>query len=279
MPVRLTTTDTQDPAAFVITLDEFNQGMTNFDNHYHLSSGDEFVKDYTIKWQDIQNAVTDYMNNYPTVAQENIAMSFTHCYTEQTSLYLQLLICEMQPTTITENSRQVWQILSNGNQSWYNLIPGNPDPGSTVMTPGNMTPANPGPLTTNEYLQSFAYVEGPEADEETLADDGGFRFVRTITFPWKNEILAMHDDNGPYDGEVLIHFACASYTEAPGDSDVLWPHGMVMYMQDGQTVYLNNESSVVTFHYKGADLGTMCPPKCGAYVTPPAALLVKTVAV
>jgi hypothetical protein len=273
MPVRITTTDTQDPASFAVTLDEFNKGLTNFDNHYHLASGGEFVKDYTIQWGDLQSAVTEYLNTYP-VAEENVAMCFTHCYTQQTSLYLQLLICEMQPTTITENGRQVWQILNNNHQLWYNLTPGNPDPGSTALTPGNMTPSNPGALATDEYLHSFIYVEDSEADEELLADDGGLRFVRTITFPWKNEILEMYEDNTPYTGEALIHFACCSYTEPAGDTDVTWPHGLVMYMQDDNTTYLNNDSSIVTFSYKGADFGTMCPPKCGSYVVPPAAVLV-----
>jgi hypothetical protein len=262
MPVRID--NSSDPASFTVSADKLTSGMANFRDHYFLVEGDEdFIADFAIPWNDLQGAVDSYKLQFPAVPESAIAMRFVHCYdTNSTALYLRLLICQMELTTITEYNSEVYQLLNNSNQLWYQL------------QENSVTPLANSSFDDPVYLSSFKYKLGPEAAEgETLSEDGGYKFVRTLTFPWEAEIQQMYEDNGsPQDppDTVLLKFASCSYTELePGSSSVLWPHGLVLYLNVNGTDLLDNQNSVAIFHYKGADMGTSCPPKCGSYVTPP----------
>lgn len=263
MPVRIKA-EPLDPAEFAISSDKLESGIENFKIHYHLLDGSpDFVSDFSTSWNDLYNAVQNYKGQFPEVPEAEIAMRFIHCYDPgTTSLYLRLQICQMQLTTITEYDSDVWQLLNNHNQLWYQL------------KQGSITEVPASTMYDEVYLDSFEYTLVAEGDStEQLSEDGGFKFVRTLTFPWQSEIYQMYVDNGsPSDppDTVNIHYCACSYTEGePGSSSVLWPHGLVMYLEVNGEPMLDNENYISIFHYKGADLATMCPPKCGSYVTPP----------
>jgi hypothetical protein len=261
MPIRID--NSASPASFAVSATEVQQGMENFNNHYCALSGpDYFGRDYTVLWHDFKQCIDAYHAAFPDVAEENIAIRYVHCYETATeTLYMRMQLCEMQLTTVTEYSSQVYQILDNGNQMWFSLMENNIQP---VPLPAQT-------CYDETYLNSFEYKATAAADTgEVLAEDGGFRFVRTLTYPWKNEIWQLWHDNGePDENNTWIHFASASYTAVePGSSSVLWPHGLVMYLQVGSQILLDDDNYVSIFHYKGADMGTACPPKCNTYVTP-----------
>lgn len=263
MPVRID--NSADPASFAVSADKLQQGIDHFKHHYFLTSGSaEFSSDFSIPWNYLEGAVQDYQAQFPNVPVSDIALRFVHCYnTATTSLYLRMLICQMQLTTITEYDSQVYQLLNNGCEAWYDVA-------ENSLVP---TPAASCTFSDPVYLDSFEYkLITEEPTGEILAQDGGFKFVRTLTFPWEAEIYQMYVDNGsPTDppDNVRLHFCATSYTEAePGASAVLWPHGLVLYLEVNDVKLLNNENTITIFSYKGADLGTACPPKCGSYVTP-----------
>jgi hypothetical protein len=208
--------------------------------------------------------VDEYKATFPTVPESEIAIRFVHAYDiGTTTLYMRMQICQMQLTSITEYASQIYEILDNGNCLWFNVN------AQSITECANTM------LVDEQYLQSFKYMPtGTEEVSETLSEDGGFRFVRTITYPWEAEIKQLYSDNGsPDENETQLYFASASYTEgAPGSAAVLWPHGLVMYLAVNYMPLLDNDNYVSIFHYKGADLGTICPPRCNAYYMPPAML-------
>ena len=262
MPVRID--NTSDPASFTVSADKLQSGMVNFHSHYYLLGGNsDFIADFSLNWNDFQAIVDNYKLQYPGVPESDIALRFIHSYDpNDNALFLKLQFCQMQLTTITEYNSQVYQLLSNNNELWY------------VLREGAAFPDNPGTLLDQVYLDSFEYKPVPtEALAEQLSQDGGLKFVRTLTFPWLSEIYQMYQDNGaPQDppDTVLLKFASCSYTELePGSSSVLWPHGLVLYLNVNGTDLLDNENSVAIFHYKGADLSAQCPPRCNMYATPP----------
>jgi hypothetical protein len=261
MPVKID--NSGDPANFSVTATEVFQGIANFNIHYKERTDAEYSgRDYTVSWADFSQCIATYMAQFPEVPEEKIAVRFVHCYhTATNTLYMRMLLCEMELTTITEYDCSVFQLLDNNYQLWFDV------------EENNITLCPEHTFQDEIYLNSFEYKATAVAEEtEVLAEDGGFRFVRTLTYPWKEEIWRLWADNGaPAPSDTLLHFAAASYTEADGgDASVVWPHGLVMYLEVNGEVLLNDNNYVSLFHYKGADLGTMCPPKCNSYVTPPA---------
>ncbi len=267
MPIKIDNSGS--PASFSVTATEVYEGMANFNEHYTVVTGPEYSgRDYTVTWEQFSQCITDYKAQFPEVPDDAIAVRFIHCYEMgDTTLYMRMLICQMELTTITEYSSQVYQLLDNNCQLWYEV------------KQSSITPCADQMLFNEQYLNSFMYKANSAADVgEILSEDGGFRFVRTLTYPWQNELLALYVDNGsPTPTDTNLHFAAASYTEAePGASSVLWPHGLVMYLDVNGTVLLDDNNYVSLFHYKGADLGTTCPPRCGAYYTPPVVMAIRS---
>lgn len=259
MPVRIVSVS--DPSTFAVTADEVQAGIDHFNEHYTVASfGTYEGAIYYVNWKQFRDCVRNYMTEFPSVAEENIAIRFVHAYEAASEvLYMRMQICEMALTSITIHSSPTYEILDNGNSAWYDLKQ------ESITSTTNTS-------TTDEvYLESFIYMPtGTAAVSENLSEDGGFRFVRVMAYPWKNEVLQLYVDNGePDENQTQLYFASASYTESlPGTTNVQWPHGLVMYLAVNYEPMLDNNNYVSMFHYKGADMGTMCPPNCAVYIAP-----------
>ena len=104
--------------------------------------------------------------------------------------------------------------------------------------------------------------------------DGEDTFVNSITYPWV-EIKDLYSQNLPYDTAILTFQSCSS-TEPIDNNDALlnWPHSIWLYMQNRDGVgHLmprlgTNDSAKGIFNNQAADVGGMCPPRCGIYVQP-----------
>jgi len=265
MPVKIDNSGS--PSNFSVSASEVYEGMQNFNEHYCPVTGPEyFGRDYTVLWHDFKQCIDAYKAAFPDVLEEDIAIRFVHSYDAGSqTLYMRMVVCQMQITTATEYSSHVFQILNNNSQMWFSLMENSVQP----------VPLPEQNYFDTVYLTNFEYRANAAATNgQILAEDGGFRFVRTLTYPWKNEIWQLwHDNEEPDENNTWIHFASASYTAAePGTSSVLWPHGLVMYLQVGDEILLNDDNYVSLFRYKGADMGTACPPKCNSYVAPPLTL-------
>jgi hypothetical protein len=259
MPVRIVSVS--DPSTFAVTADEVQEGIDHFNEHYTVSSFSEYEGAlYYVNWKQFRDCVRNYQLEFPSVEEENIAIRFVHAFsTVDNTLYMRMQICEMLLTTITIHSSPTYEILDNGNSVWYDVKPDSITPTANTST------------TDEEYLEAFVYMPtGTTAVTESLAEDGGFRFVRVLSYPWKNEILQLYVDNDePDENQTQIYFASASYTESlPGSTNVQWPHGLVMYLAVAYEPMLDNDNYVSMFHYKGADMGTACPPDCNVYIAP-----------
>jgi hypothetical protein len=47
-----------------------------------------------------------------------------------------------------------------------------------------------------------------------------------------------------------------------------WPHGVVVYLNQGGVDMIDNNSYVSMFTNHGADFATLCPPNCDVYMPP-----------
>jgi hypothetical protein len=250
MPVKITS-NPGDPDVRAITLDEFEAGRANFNAHYTSDqTGDVLGQIIPVSWMAFSQTIVDYLTTNPSVTEAQVGVTFVHCYDPlEEVLYYRLKLSRMAPTAV---------------QGQFSLQP--PFMWFTIREHYIMTCQNPGG-NDEPYMNNLMYQAGPEANVEQLSEQPAI-FVREITFPWLTEIKQMFIDNGsPMNASFNI--ASCSYVDEGGGGSALvkWPHGMVMYLSVGATELLDN-SYVTTFNHKGADMGTLCPPRCGVYVAP-----------
>lgn len=258
MPVKITTVDNStDPR--VISLDAFKHGRANFSLHYfYTDTASEYTGDVIqIQWEALQNAVTNYMT-VNSVPENQVALRFVHCFDlAQESLYMRLQICRMVPSTTPPppGTSMVYDLISTG-AKWYEIKQDSFAP--TVVTT----------MENTEYLNNFYYKEEPQAATMQVLSSGPAKYVKNLTMPWASEVKLMYEENGsPIN--AWLNLASCSYMESPVYSNVLWPHGLVLFLSDDTNdPYLDNDDSIVVFHNKGADMATVCPPTCNVYNAP-----------
>ncbi len=243
-----------------ITLDEYEQGRTNFKSYYYLvaCNPDFSGQDIAISWDALNNAVNSFISANPGVTANEVAMRFVYCYDiATTSLYLRVQILTMQPQSQGSN---VYNLIATP-CAWYQ-----------ISDAGGLTPTDCTDLYDDNYLNNLFYCAGGGSCDAgaliPLSGDGGTIYARTITFPWMNEINLMYIDNGSPVGASICFGAC-SYLHPSGGVPDLYPHGLVLYLKNaaGQDM-LNDQDYVVVFVNKGCDMGTMCPPDCNVYIAP-----------
>ncbi len=251
MPVKIVSA--QSDSAGEITLNEFTLGRQNFDMHYFVLEGAELAQfggqDFSVPWADIESAVDDYCANY-NISVSSVGFRLVHCYDEQdNSLYYRLQLVQL----VQQGSSNTYDIVTT-NCAWYELKQGIVNP-----CPDHNT-------TDAVYMNSFSYKADPGAEVfETLSDAPG-TYVHNIVYPWASEIYQMFIDNGSPSGADL-HFGAVSYIEGPMASNVMYPHGNVLYLSVNGVPLLDNDTSyIVIYQNKGADNGTLCPPQCGVYI-------------
>lgn len=253
MPVKIVALTSTDPRE--ITLHEYNEGRTHFDNHYYVLLNNEPVtfygKDFHIAWADLENAVDNFCNTYSKNA-EDVAIRLVHCYnTAQQAIYMRMQVCTMtEPGAggLPPNE----QALITTDCTWYSI-----GEGMIQLTTDNN-------LSDTDYLNSFYYTDNEGISYQKLSD-GPDTYVKNLVYPWASEILAMYEaNNSPMN--AMIHFAACSYIESPTLSNVTWPHGNVLYLSVNDVPLLDNEDWMVIFENKGADSATLCPPNCGVYI-------------
>ncbi len=256
MPVRLQPeSNAQD--AMSISLDEYNQGRTNFTSHYYRSSCNTNFggQDLQIPWDTLQTNVNNFIANNGTT---EVGLRMVYCFDGATNaLYLRIQICAMNELEASPGTFA----LVNINCLWYKVWNG-----TLIATPDTS-------LSNAAYLTSFYYCANPPCTgtnvQQLATDTSANLYARTITFPWTEEVLQMYIDNGSPTGAKLC-FGATSYVHAnSGESNIAYPHGLVLYLRSsaGQP-YLDNYDTISVFHNKGVDYGTLCPSRCNVYVLP-----------
>lgn len=192
-----------------------------------------------------------------SISPSDIGIRLVHCYDSTNNvLYLRMQICVLDATEITDHERNVYELNTNVSE-WYELREG-----TAVTTLDHNT-------YDSNYLNYFYYSSNPLPNSDpldNLATDGGTTYVRNLVFPW-SQIAQMYANNSNPSG-ADIHFAACSYTEAvSGDTAVEWPHTLVLYLSTiGGALLDNTNNPGAIFENKGADGGTLCPPKCDVYI-------------
>lgn len=253
MPVKISATPTSDVRA--ITLDEYETGRTNFNEHYSSTqTGEVQGQIIPVNWAAFANTITAYLTANANVTEDQVAISFIHCYDQaEEILHYRMKLSKMEPTPILDNGCPVFSLAEP--HMWY------------TIREHNITPCPIHNTVNEEYMNNLLYLAGPEAAVEQLCEDPG-KFVRSMTFPWKDEIKQMFIDNGSPLNATLNLASCSYFGNEGGGADVAWPHGMVLYLSVGGTDLLNNDDYITAFNHKGADVSTLCPPMCNAYVVP-----------
>jgi hypothetical protein len=255
MPVKIVALTSTDPRE--ITLDEYNQGRTNFDDHYFVLKNSIPVsfggQDFYIPWADLENAVDNFCNQY-FKDPEDVAVRLVHCYNSSLDIiYMRMQICSMTEPGAGSLPDNV-QGLITIECAWYTI-----EAGTIQVTTDDQ-------LSDEVYLSNFYYTNDDGNSYQQLSA-GPNTYVKNLVYPWAAEMLAMYESNGS-PMNAMIHFAACSYVESPEASNVTWPHGNVLYLSVNDVPLLDNDDYMVIFENKGADGGTLCPPKCDVYVDP-----------
>ena len=240
------------PMAF--TLDQFNTGRTNFQQHYYLSgcNTDFDGQDIKILWADLAGAVNSFItgNNVPAAS---VALRFVYCYdSPANSMYLRLQILTMTADPVKANTYN----LNATPCAWYKI------------TEGTLESTTDTSLSDAAYLSDFYYCNGGKCNAENtqeLSANLGV-YAQNIVFPWSLEIAQLYTDNGSPAG-AKVAFASIANNEGAA-APVQYPHSLAIYLIDagGQAMLNNNPSN--GFTGKAADLGTLCPFNCGIYQSP-----------
>jgi hypothetical protein len=274
MPIKIRTNEGQEPNTRAITLEELHQGRQRFLQHYSSCHGPYEGVTFSIEWDMLQEAVTAFQDLH-AIEPENIAVRFFHSFHpgnqltgDPGELYLHMQLLTMQATNITDFGRAVWQLVDEPSV-WYTLKQDQFD--AVEMEDAlSMIPM---------YMHNFQYRATPHAQTyQVLADGPHEKYVKSLTYPWFTEIWAMYNEN-EQPPNARINFASVSYTGLDkGDTGVEWPHGLALYLTDehGHDM-LNNDQTMILFSYKGADMATQCPPKCGSYIVAPYAVMPDTI--
>lgn len=237
-----------------VTLDQFNAGRTNFQNHYFLESCNStfYGQDIRLDWGKFYAAVTGFIKKY-SADPSTIALRFVYCYdTASTSLYLRLQILTMSADTTIANQYN----LNATPSAWYSI------------TEAGIAETKVSDLSDSAYLSGFYYCDSGSCSASSVqqlsADSDSF--AQNIVFPWALEVLQMYADNGNPTGGCIGFAACA-FT---GDSSepVAYPHTLVLYLTDSSGQALIDNNPCTGFQGKAADYGTLCPEKCNVYISP-----------
>ncbi len=259
MPVKIQIGDNSDDPR-VIDLQEYYDGRDNFHLHYYFTTTEAAFGGQVIdvQWADLQNAVNQYMAATGKLP-EDVALRFVHCFEPAPAghLYLRMQVCSLVASQVPPppGGSQVYDLDTTGSL-WFEL------------KHGAVTPTTDESLEGIEYLQNFYYKIDPQSQEMECLIDGPTKYVKNLVLPWGMEILQMYIQNGSPEGGG-IHFASCSYTTTPAYANVMWPHGMVIYLSNSSgEPLLDNGNYLTIFHNKGADMATMCPPNCNIYIAP-----------
>lgn len=257
MPVKISSIQSDDPR--VITFDEYQFGRDNFQMHYYKSPGGPEAnvfagQDFTVPWDDFYGAVYDFYTAN-SIDPEDVALRFVHCYDENNNcLFLRLQICSLGTPYFNTEGYQVFPLVTTP-CAWYELNDG------TIASTGDTT------LKGSVYFENLYYKADPGTENYEKLADGVNKYVENFVYPWASEVYAMYTDNEEPE-DASIHFASCSYTDPPVESNVVWPHGNVLYLSTPTHTYLNNDESMVLFSNKGCDMGSLCPPNCDVYINP-----------
>lgn len=262
MPVKIEIGDnSNDPR--VINLKEYMAGRANFSLHYFYTPAQESFEGEVIdaQWDDLQNAVQDFMTQTSTLAAD-VALRFVHCFIPSVDgsvgqLFLRLQICKMiaSPVPPPPGIETVYDLDTTG-ALWYEI------------SNGSFAPTLDDNLSGINYLSNFYYRADPASAMMEVLTDGPTVYVKNLVLPWANEILQMYVNNGsPLNAG--IHFAACSYYATQEHANVEWPHGLVVFLTDNTGhPMLDNTDYISIFHNKGADFATLCPPTCNQYLMP-----------
>ncbi len=245
----------KNPRPESITLSELNQSMYDYTAAYSLPGPDlGFSRSFMIKWQHfidqvVNPAITPGNTYY--IPESKLAFKFIHRYDQNTKVwFFTVCTCEMgQP----EGNR--YPIIEKGPR--YDLYNG-------VITPSEFT-GTYDPV----YFNDMRYYTS-----QTIPLDPN-TYVNNLVLPWQMEIGAMYAQNfvlTPPSDTVYMVFACSSIycdiTTPDARALIEWPHGLVLYLNQGGIDMLDNDSYVTMFTNHGADYATMCPPNCSEYIKP-----------
>ncbi len=239
----------------VVTLDQFNNMRTYFQQRYFLSGCNTSFggQDIQIPWSAFSTAVHNFMSASGCVATA-VALRFVLCYDPNANaLYLRMQICTMAPSG-TPNTYN----LNTGTCAWYSIS----DAGLATTTVTDLYDQN--------YLDYFYYCDSPVCDPSTsinlASDTGATTYVRNVVFPWGQEVQKVFADDG-LPTNASICFAAGSYSKvSPSLAD---PHTLAIYLRDKNgTPLLDNVPYNQPFKNKAADVGTLCPPHCDMYILP-----------
>lgn len=260
MPVKLKS-ESNSSDAMSISLDEYNQGRANFKAHYYRTGCNPSIggQDLQIPWVQLYNAVQTFIQ---TTYMTSVGVRIVYCYDVTTNaLNLRIQLCSMAQTPQAQTTNTFALITTQC--AWYKI------------QNGGLVTALDTNLYDTPYLTNLCYCPAPPCNGTNCiplsTDTQSQNYARTITFPWQEEILQMYLDNGSPQG-ASICFGATSYTHAnSGDSNIAFPHGIVMYLKgvDGKAMLNNDQDTISIFHNKGADYGTLCPKYCNVYVFPP----------
>lgn len=242
----------------VLQLNELLTQKANFPMKYKNVNDVPLVNDIMVKWVDFRDEVLKC--NY---SEEFIVLNFIHRYSlANLRWFLTVECCEREhdpathdPDLLTINGTDhyIHKIINRGHR--FDIDNGSVSP--TTFTGGH----------DPEYFEKVLFEGAALVEGE---------YVNSVMFPWKQELVKLHDDNELDDAEdVFIKFSSATADFGPvqpppagfdtRETLVAWPNGLLIYMNKAGADYLNNFQEATIFSNKGCNYGSMCPPRCNDY--------------
>jgi hypothetical protein len=238
----------------VMSLTTLMNAKSDFAKNYFADSvPTSFSQSVSVNWNLFSSTV---LSGISPADMSNVALNFIHRYDPAFARWyvcVEVVLLNPAPSSMTpDGDYNVYTVASKLNR--YDIVNGS-------ITPSTL----PSPATFDQvYFDHIIDANGLKLDVNTN--------VNSITFPWQSEILKLLTDNNLNNSsnDVLLKIVCCTmdFSAFPDESDVRWPHGIAMYLTQNGTEYLDNNNYAVIFKNKGADFGSMCPPRCDGYWRP-----------
>jgi hypothetical protein len=250
----------------IMTYEDFVVAKAAFNRHYFTAQSQRIKGCIDVEYDTLQNLVSSYSSG-------NVGLTFIHRFDPHSNdWYVCVELCLISDDTTPDpaTGRDVsvkqqlpgqprYDIRNNGNVSTSTLLNGYVDV---------------------DYFNNVYFADSIGSSQIKLStlDPGHDIFVQAITFPWR-EIVRLYTDNipsGQYDTAIVSIQACSSNIPSQFyDANLQWPHSIWMFMKNRDSngvvtsLFGPGDGDDSSFTNNAADVGSMCPPRCGVYIKPP----------
>lgn len=233
---------------------ELNNGVQTFNTWYHLESGQSFSGIVSLRFQDLKDVVTSFMQA-ESINEAEVACRFIHRFDTGTNTWFPCLeMARMQDLKKTDPNGRAEYSITGFQKYRYDINNGL----SASQLTGSYDPV---------YFEQVYYPTSLGIEKPLIVGQN----VQSVVFPWQRELLRLCQQNNLENvtGAKIVLQSIALPPAYQGDALIAWPHSIAFYMRNAQGQdCLGPNSGNLVFHNQAADVGTSCPTKCNTYHMP-----------